>query len=335
MKLTVEQIRDITCGAVSVEETEGGVCFHRFTQRQRDMYQVKSADFYNKCFATAGIKLSFRTDSAKLRLHALVKKMCTRTYCSFDVFVNDKLLGSMDNYTGLEIPKDYSVMPFALGEMEKSFDLGAGEKLVTIHLPWNLQVFLHAMELDDGASLQAVKPKKKLLAYGDSITQGFDAMRPSRRYISRLAEALGAEEINKAIGGECFCPELVALGEDMAPDYISVAYGTNDWSKTTPEVLKENSKAFFRELCNRYPNAKVIALTPIWRSNEQELAKTREPFHTVEETIRNAAADLEQVTVVRGYDLVPHSVDFFGDYGLHPRDEGFDHYFENIMKAIG
>ena len=335
MRLTYEQIKEITCGAVSVEETEGGICFHRFTRQQRDMYQEKKTDFYNKSFATAGIKLSFRTDSSKLYLRALVKNMCTRTYCSFDVVVDGKLLGAMDNYTGLEIPKDYSQTPFPLGEMEQTFDLGPGKKQVVIHLPWNVYVLMQSLELDDGASVQAVKPEKKLLAFGDSITQGFDALRPSRRYISRLAEALNAEEINKAIGGECFCPELAALGEDIAPDYISVAYGTNDWSKNTAEMLRADSKAFFRELCSRYPNAKIYALTPIWRSNEGILAETREPFHSVEEAIRNAAAGLEQVTVIRGYDLVPHSVDFFGDYGLHPRNEGFDHYFENIMKAIG
>ena len=52
---------------------------------------------------------------------------------------------------------------------------------------------------------------------------------------ARLADALGAEEVNKAIGGECFFPELAATKEDFQPEYITVAYGTNDWSRKSAE----------------------------------------------------------------------------------------------------
>ena len=335
MQLTYEQIKSITCGAVETVQEAEGICFHRFTSAQRDMYEVKKTEFFMKAHGTSGVKLSFRTDSESLGLKALVEKTCTRTYVSFDVFVDGKPVGYLDNYSDLDIPKDYSVQKFPLGEMKRSFWLGKGIKTVTVHLPWNVRVILHELSLDDGAGIEPVKPEKKLLAFGDSITQGFDAMRPSRRYIAQLADALGAEEYNKAIGGECFCPELAAIKENFEPDYITVAYGTNDWSKTTPEVITANSRAFFLELQKNYPEAKIYALTPIWRSNEKTLAQTRKPFSFVEEQIRNATADMENVTVIRGYDLVPHTVDNFGDYGLHPRNEGFDHYFANIWKAIG
>ena len=336
MKLTFDQIKAITCGTVLIEQTDGGVQFHRFTQAQRDMYELKSKDnFFKKCFATAGVKLSFRTDSKNLGLKVLTKETCMRTYMSFDVFVNGSPVGYLDNYADLEIPKDYSVEKFPLGAYEKVFDLGEGFKTVTVHLPWNTLVILRELTLDEGAAVEPVKPAKKLLAFGDSITQGFDALRPSRRYISQLAEALDAEEINKAIGGECFCPDLAELKDELVPDYITVAYGTNDWSKTSHEFFLKQSRSFFLELRKQYPGAKIYALTPIWRSNEQTLAKTREPFSAIEAGIRAAIADLDNVTVIPGYDLVPHGVEYFGDYGLHPRNEGFDHYFKNIMKAIG
>lgn len=334
MQLTYEQIKNITCGAVQVIQMPEGVRFHRFTQAQRDMYEVKNKEFFLKAHATAGVKLSFRTDSRLLGLKVLTAVTCSRKYFSFDVLVDGMPVGYLDNYSHLDIPKDYSVEEFAFGEYEKEFALGEGTKTVTVHLPWNAEVTLHALTLEDGALVEPVKPGKKLLAFGDSITQGFDALRPSRRYIAQLADALEAEEFNKAIGGECFCPELAAIKDAFMPDYITVAYGTNDWSKTTPEVFTANSQAFFAELQKNYPSAKVYALTPIWRSNEAKLAETRKPFASIEEGIRNATAGMENVTVVRGYDLVPHSVDYFGDYGLHPRNEGFDHYFANIWKSV-
>lgn len=61
---------------------------------------------------------------------------------------------------------------------------------------------------------------------------------------ARLADALGAEEVNKAIGGECFFPELAATKEDFQPEYITVAYGTNDWSRKLAEEFQTNCRAF-------------------------------------------------------------------------------------------
>lgn len=197
-----------------------------------------------------------------------------------------------------------------------------------------MEVTLQEISLDDGAFVEPVKPLKKLLAFGDSITQGFDALRPSGRYISRLADALGAEEYNKAIGAECFCPQLAAEKESFVPDVITVAYGTNDWTKTTAEVFAANSKSFFRELRKNYPGVQIYAITPIWRSTEETLAQTRGPFCTIEAGIRKAVEGMENVTVIRGYDFVPHSVDYYGDYGLHPNNKGFEKYFENLWAAI-
>ena len=71
--------------------------------------------------------------------------------------------------------------------------------------------------------------KKRILCFGDSISQGYDALYPSNQYTPQLAKLLDAEEYNKAIGGEIFRPELALARDDFEPEYITVAYGTNDW----------------------------------------------------------------------------------------------------------
>ena len=43
MKLNIEQIRAISCGAVRVEETDFGVSFFRFTKEQEEMYKERSS----------------------------------------------------------------------------------------------------------------------------------------------------------------------------------------------------------------------------------------------------------------------------------------------------
>ena len=60
--------------------------------------------------------------------------------------------------------------------------------------------------------------------------------------------------------------------------------------------------------------------------------RKREPG--VAEPIRAAAAKRKNKLIVDGFDLVPHDVAYFGDYGCHPNDRGFVCYFENLWDKI-
>lgn len=334
MRLTYEQIKAITCGAVSVEQTRDGICFYRFTEEQRAIYQGKQENLALLSMGTSGIKFCFETDSEHLYLKGNFQRASSRSYFSLDVLVNGVPVGYMDNFSGSELsPGEIIEQVFPVGDFEKEFSLGPGRKQVAVHLPWNKFVTLLALSLDDGSFVTPIKQEKKLLAFGDSITQGVHAMRPSGRYISRLADALGAEEFNKAVGGEIFEPALAATKDGFEPDYIVVAYGTNDWSKSTPEVFRKSVKAVFSSLRNNYPAAKIIAITPIWRRDQQE-RRAFASFFDIENGIREATAGMENVIVVDGQTLVPHDPKLYADARLHPDDEGFDHYFRNLCKAI-
>ena len=81
-----------------------------------------------------------------------------------------------------------------------------------------------------------------MIMFGDSITHGYDALNPSFSYANRLADLLNADFVNKGIGGERFFPTLAQLKDDIEPDYITVAYGTNDWAHSPKEVFDKNSK---------------------------------------------------------------------------------------------
>ena len=191
---------------------------------------------------------------------------------------------------------------------------------------------VEAIELDDGATFEAVKSEKKMLAYGDSITQGYYALRSSERYIAKLADYLGAEELNKAIGSDRFCPELATLTDDINPDYIVVAHGTNDWrTNRTREEFRENSGAFIHTIREQYPNAKIIVISPIWRKDYKD-ERPFGDFTKLDEDLRTVVKDMDNVTVIRGFDLVPHKEQYFGDLQLHPNDEGFGEYFNNLRK---
>jgi lysophospholipase L1-like esterase len=289
--------------------------------------------FYDRALCSAGAKLCFRTDSPILVLGAEVEKRSSRSFFSFDVTANGALVGHLCNFSEQTLAKDYTQTLFPLGKFEKTFLLGAGEKTVSIDFPFSARVEDLKIGLAEGASFAPVKPKKRLLAYGDSITQGYDARYPSRRYSARLADALEAEEINKGIGGEIFRPELASLSDEKDIDTITVAYGTNDWSATDGKSFLSEARAFYGALSARYPKAKIFAITPIWRK-DLEAEKPMGAFSNVHDMIAEAVKDLENVTLIDGIDLVPHDTALFADLRLHPRDEGFDFYAENLIQRI-
>ena len=333
MKLTEEQLRAVALGAVRMPIEDGNLRFYRFSEAEDAFYNERNTSFHDRSLCCAGVKLLFKTNSETLGLVAETEKRSSRTYFSFDVTVNGAYLGSLSNFSEETLPVDYTVENYPLGRFEKEFSLGAGEKTVAVYFPALVRVTDFALTLADGASLIPIKPVKRLLVYGDSITQGYDARYPARRYAMRLAEALDAEEINKAIGGEIFCPRLAELSDEDSIDYITVAYGTNDWSATSGERFLSDAKAFYSALSGRYPDAKIFAITPIWRANTDE-AKPFGPFESVKEKLALAVQGLENVTLIDGIDLVPHDTALFADLRLHPRDEGFDLYAENLIGKI-
>ena len=121
MKLGYEQIKEICLGAVRITQTEDGVCLHRFTEVQEALYKGVNADFYKKTFAAAGVKLSFETDSGTLFLKVRVTSGSARKYFSFDVFADGKPVGYLDNFSGLDLPRDYTTVQLPCGVFSKNF----------------------------------------------------------------------------------------------------------------------------------------------------------------------------------------------------------------------
>ena len=185
MKLSFNKVKDITTGAVNFLEENEVLLLKRFTQEQEDLYKATDQDFYDKTFYTAGIKFLFKTDSKNLFLKIRTMNRSTRKYFSVDVFADGNLIGYMDNFSDIELPQDYTQTDLPLGEFSKKFQLGEGEKTVCVHLPWSAKTLIEEVSIDDNAFIEAVKPKKKLIAYGDSITHGYDALRPSNRQYRR------------------------------------------------------------------------------------------------------------------------------------------------------
>lgn len=322
MKLNLEQIKAITKGAVEVTEEKGWFHFHRFTSAQRELYRSLRPQFNDKILATAGIRLSFETDSEFLRFDYILRIGSSRHYGYFDVYEN----GVLKHHFGDEVAE--------VLEGRGEVSLTPGIKKLEVHFPWSSIAELGNVELSDGAYVGATKKARRVIAFGDSITQGYSAIYPSLTYMSRLTDMLDAECFNKAIGGDKFFPELADSPDPVEPDLITVAYGTNDWSGCPREEAEEKCRKFYRNLAIRYPNARIFAITPIWRKNSDKITKFGAPLSAMAEMIASVCAELPNVTVIRGDGFVPWLEEFYEDLRLHPNDMGFDFYARNLYNAL-
>ena len=321
MKLSLEQLKSIARGVDRLEETEDGVQLFRMTAAQKQYYLgYNNIEKANKTDSTAGVRLAFYTNSQSLKFSAKFTEGSSRAYAYFDVYEN----GAMIAHGGSDKEND--------AEMEVK--LLAGESLVEIYFPWSKGVILTSFELDDGATVKPYARSKKLVAYGDSITHGYDAIYPSLSYVNRLGNLLDADVYNRGIGGDTFSPELARRDDVKDPDFVTVAYGTNDWSMCTMEKFETNCRAFFKIMHERYPNARIIAIAPIWRGDSERETAMARPISDVYKLFCEYTKDYDHFTVVDGWNLIPHLSAFFHDQILHPNDQGFSLYAENLYKEI-
>lgn len=331
MFLNYEQIKSITQGAAYITEDETGIQFHRFNKAEEEYY--KSTSHSIKAFSTSGIQMVFKTDADKLSMKANVTAGSTRNFFSFDIYVNGKLSGEFKNYKHEEMSLPYSVKECELGDFSWEIPMEKGEKTLRIVFPFGSKPTVSEILLENATFIEPVKRSKTMLMYGDSITHGYDALNPSRAYAVQLAHALDAEAINKAIGGEVFRSELAAIKNDINPDYITVAYGTNDWSKRTKEDAQADCRGFYENLRKNYPDAKIFAITPIWRGDMDKETKLGK-FSDAIKMIHTVCEEIGDITVIDGLNFVPGKEELFADLRLHPTNEGFDLYAANLLKEI-
>jgi len=314
-----ESLRRHSCGAVSCVETAAGVEFNRFTEVQRCAYP-SNGDLRQKTFACSGIELRFATDAEHLVMPWHAARGSSRKFALFDCFID----GILVKHDGIE---NYEETPDGTLEL----DLPGHLCSVRIVFPNLAKITVKSLELSGGNSVEEVPKRPKMIAFGDSITQGYDARFPSQSYISLLADSLGLELVNKAVGGDRFRPDLLNEPDPFVPELITVAYGTNDWNGAPADELKANARLFMEKLTSLYPQTHVVMLLPVWRADCDRITRAGS-FEEVRQFLRECGSMFPDVEVIQPE--LPHVTDIFSDGRLHPNDWGFSQMFRSIEKQL-
>ena len=323
MKLTMEQIASAAWGVARVVKDEEFVRLCRFTQAQEDFYEVTNEQHYRRSLGTAGVTMEFDTDSTRLSLDIRCSMGSSRHWFVLSVFVNGQRIGEMNG--------KYAQPGYA--DAAATFSLGEGNKRVKLYFPWSSCTRIRSMELDDGAAFEPVVKTGKVMIFGDSITQGYDASWPELSYASQLADYLGADCVNKAIGGEVFRPGLSELADDFQPQLITVAYGTNDWPRRPMEELRENARQFLTNLRGHYPDARIVVLAPVWRKISGEL-RLGSSFDAIATTLKGLVEEMDNAEFIDCISFIPHDLAVYSPDGTHPNDSGFAYYGKALTAAL-
>ncbi|MBQ9784596.1 MAG: SGNH/GDSL hydrolase family protein [Clostridia bacterium] len=308
MKLTLDQIKKITVGALRIWEDTDGVHFSKMTQAQEDAFLVIG----NKnALSTTGVRLDFWTDSSFVTYTVLVD---ARYEVKVDGVLTSHLHATAHTPITVTLPAD--------GHAHR----------VTICLPSHtVSGAFSCVELADGATLTPHKFDCKMLFIGDSITQGWNSKLNTLSFAYLTSDHFNAESVIQGVGGACYNATTLAPME-FAPDVIVVAYGTNDSNRCrTLSEIEQNCSDYLEKLVSLFPGVPTYVITPPWRT-DIEMPKPYGSIRQVSSVIRGVAEGLS-LCVIDGFTLIPENPDMMADV-LHPNDLGFCVYAHNLIKQL-
>lgn len=312
MKILNEELKNYLTGAVDFS-LDGSPL--RMTKTQREKFTDFSKAFYVRCNTTAGMRIKFTTDGDSL---------------SFDIEKAGDygvLMGDIPVFSAFYPPEDKDFPKHITVPLDKD-----GEKAVTLVYPNHQRGIISNVSVNNATYIKKYEYKRKFLFYGDSITQGMSSDRSFLNYASAVSQFFDAEILNQAVSGSSFLPETPEK-IPYDPDIVFIGYGTNDFRLSPSQsVIFEHCEQYLKRIKELYENKKVVVITPIWRADKDEVFNAG----TFTETREYIAKKAEEngFFVVDGFELVPHSSDYYADLRLHPNNDGFKFYSLNLIKRL-
>ena len=264
---------------------------------------------------TTGVNIDFHTNSGVL-------KLSTRSKGKYEVYI-DGLLAKQFILNEDDVGKELTV------KLIDPIGCKKDDYRVTVYLPSHTAGTISYIEIDDGAYVKAHEYSFDLLMVGDSITQGWNANYDSFSYANCVSRFFNARTLNQGIGGGVFD---VSTLDDLSfePDVVTVAYGTNDFSRyPTYDVLRKYVSEFLDELIRRYGDKRIFIISPIWRELREKPMGTFEGCRKViiEEITKRGLIHIDGLTLISGVK------ELFPD-GLHPNSLGFSVYALNLCREL-
>lgn len=313
--------KEIFKGAVSVHEKDGVYTPLRLTDKQLERYKGIPRCVFPR--ASAGIKMEFITNAEKISFSYIYNEIWTfydGNIPTIDIYVNGQLSEIINidmNGRGRKIGVE------CLIGKEKD------KNTVTVYFPHNAAVSVCDIEIGNFSPVP--ERKRKLLVFGDSISQGLMGNTSSLSYVEVYARFFDMEVLNQSVGGDCYDAAAIDAGLTYKPTDVIVALGTNDAAFYNDyDLISDNMEQYLPKIQELYGNCDVTVITPpvqlVWREKDKER----------DELLKRIAVKAEELCkkcgfeCISGAELLPQHQRFYTD-DTHPNDLGFLSYAVNLI----
>lgn len=216
----------------------------------------------------AGLNLNFKTDSKSIKVkwtlgkYEWYKNMTPIAINGFDLYGWN---GHNWQYVGVAAPTPNTVNDTAI----VIANLDGKMRYYKLYLPIYSEIKSVAVGVESNATITATTdssylPRKKVVIYGSSITQGASASRPGMAYPSIVARNYNVETFNLGFSGSGKIEiEVVDVLAKMPADlYVLDCVGN-----PSPEQIKARTVPFVKKLRSLKPGIPILMVESIFRES--------------------------------------------------------------------
>ena len=121
------------------------------------------------------------------------------------------------------------------------------------------------------------------------------------------------------------------------PDFIIIAYGTNDYARyDTRKEFETYVPAYLEKLTRLFPDTKMLAVLPIYRNDENHQSREKYRDYTLDDArqiLLDTYAGYDNIRVLKETGI-PHIPEVFIEDYLHPNELGFTYMARAIAKEV-
>lgn len=311
-------------GAVCYDFKDGFFTPFRYTRSQIDYMAREEYDWGWRMRARfdGGIYLEFKATAVDISFE--YKASCSHERSNtVDTYIDEWLIDS------------YKIGENLTGKIEISISERCmkGGNVIRIYLPCESEFSIKGFTVSDDVT-PTKSEGERLLIIGDSITQGAGPEHSSMSYANILCRQMGYNALVQGVGGYRYEPcdlEMLPL-EEFAPDKIIVFLGTNYDDISCLEMGYDYERAvveFYEKFNKIYGHVPTISITPLWKDRNTDYAR----LDWCRGIIARECAKYDNITLVDGFELVPHDNAYFAD-GVHPNENGTLSLAEGLIKRI-
>ncbi len=307
-------------GQTDLEVRDGSYTPLRFTQAQLD--SLKHSNHPDavavRINCTAGVRLEFSTDADEISFCFACDNFA-RAHVVFDIYENGTYIKSAtfeDNTQSGSVTYHRTM---------------SARSTITIWLPHLVRTRVFDISIGDAQPVE--RSERRLLFYGDSLTQGMTSPRPSFSWASLVAGELSMDFMNFGIGGKKFDPDVLDFENSYNPHTVVVAYGINDSiQEENAPLMQANVPEFFSSFDSIYKGCDVYVITA---PRITGLCTDPTVSNHLDSVRRLTQLEAEKYgyTVVDGLKLLPQNPDFIADDD-HPNELGCAHIANQLVKAM-